>query len=71
MTTIQRRVTDTGEPRYRILVRLRGHPNRSATFRRKTDAKRWAAQTETAIRDNQHFKTPEANRRTLAEMIDR
>ncbi len=71
MATIQRRMTDNGEPRYRVLVRLKGHPTRTATFRRKTDAKRWGAQTETAIRENRYFKTAEANRRTLAEMIDR
>jgi integrase len=35
------------------------------------DAKRWAAETETAIRDGRHFKTAEAKRHTLGDLIDR
>ncbi len=71
MATIQRRATKNGKSHYRVIVRLRGHPCTTATFHRKTDAKRWAQQVETAIREGRYFKTREAKRRTLAELIDR
>ncbi len=71
MASIQERKTDDGRTRYRAQVRLRGAPALSASFDRKTDAKRWAQQTEAAIREGRHFKSSEAKRHTLAELIDR
>jgi hypothetical protein len=38
---------------------------------RKTDAKRWAQDTQSAIRKNRYFKSAPGNRCTLAEAIDR
>jgi hypothetical protein len=57
--------------KYRVLIRLKGFPVQSATFARKTDAKKWAADTESAIRDGRYFKTVEAKRHSVAEMIDK
>jgi len=57
--------------KFRVLIRLKGFPAQSATFTRKTDAKKWAAETESAIRAGRYFKTIEAKRHTVAEMIDR
>jgi len=57
--------------KYRVLIRLKGFPAQSATFTRKTDAKKWAQDTESAIRDGRHFKTVESKRHTVANMIDR
>ena len=71
MAYIQRRSTKDGQPRYRVQVRLRGHPVQTATFERKTDAKRWAQQVESAIREGRHFKTSEAKRHTLGDLVDR
>lgn len=71
MATIQARKAADGKTTYRVMVRLKGHPAQSATFERKTDAKRWASQTETAIREGRHFKHAEAKRRTLGELIAR
>ncbi len=71
MAYIQRRATKDGRPRYRVQVRLRGHPVQTATFERKTDAKRWAQQVESAIREGRHFKTSEAKRHTLGDLVDR
>lgn len=71
MATIEERVNAKGKTRYRVKIRLKGHPTQQATFQRKTDAQNWAKQTEAAILDGRHFKTSEAKRRTLAEMIDR
>lgn len=71
MATIEKRATDDGAISYRVKVRLKGHPVQSATFARLTDAKKWAAQTESAIREGRHFKTTEAKKHTLADLIDR
>lgn len=71
MATIQGRKTKDGTMSYRVIVRLKGHPTQTATFRRKTDAKRWAQQTEVAIREGRYFSSNEARRRTLADLVDR
>ena len=71
MASIEKRVTDDGETSYRVKVRIKGFPVQSATFERVTDAKKWAQNTESAIRENRHFKTSEAKRHTLAEMLER
>ncbi len=71
MAYIQERVTNDGQARYRVQVRLRGHPTQTATFERKTDAKRWAQQVESAIREGRHFTTSEAKRHTLGDLVDR
>ncbi|MBZ0105199.1 MAG: site-specific integrase [Sulfuricella denitrificans] len=71
MANIEKRTSSDGETSYRVKVRLKGFPVQSATFERLTDAKKWAQHTETAIREGRHFKTSEAKRHTLAELIDR
>lgn len=71
MAVIQTRKSSDGKTKYRALVRLKGHPPQSATFDRKTDAKKWAQDTESAIRDGRYFKTAEAKKHTVAELINR
>ena len=71
MANIEKRTTNDGKISYRVKVRLKGFPTQQATFERLTDARKWAQQTEAAIREGRHFKTTEAKRRTLGEMIDR
>jgi integrase len=71
MANIEKRISEEGKASYRVKVRLKGHPVQSATFERKTDAAKWAQSTESAIRENRHFKTTEGKRHTLAELIDR
>ena len=71
MATIETRRTADGKTGYRAKVRLRGFPSESATFERKTDAKEWAKQTEANIRQGRHFKTAEAKKHTVGELIDR
>lgn len=56
---------------YRVMVRLRGHPFESETFPKLHEAKRWGQQTETAIREGRFFRTSEADRHTVAELIER
>jgi integrase len=61
----------TGLIRYRVEVRLKGYPTQSANFKRLTDARKWAAATEVAIREGRHFKTAEAKKHTFGDMVDR
>lgn len=71
MATIEKRISNEGEISYRVKIRLRGHPQESASFKRITDAKQWAQNTESAIREGRYFKTAEAKRHTFAELVDR
>lgn len=71
MASIEKRTTESGDTSYRVKVRLKGYPTQTATFQRLTDAKKWAQHTETAIREGRHFKTAEAKKHTLAELVDR
>lgn len=71
MAYIQERKTQNGEISYRVQVRLKGFPIQTATFSRKTDAKKWAQHTEAAIREGRHFKTSEAKRHSLSDLIER
>jgi integrase len=71
MAYIQERTTKDGKKRYRVQVRLKGFPVQTETFERKTDAKKWAQQTESAIQEGRHFKTTASKKHTLGDMIDR
>jgi integrase len=71
MAVIEKRKTKDGKEQYRVKIRLRGFPPQTATFTRAADAKRWAQQTEAAIREGRHFKTTEAKKHTLGQLIDR
>lgn len=71
MATIEKRIADDGKVSYRAKVRIKGFPVQTSTFERKTDANKWAQDTESAIRNNRHFKTSEAKRHTLGELIER
>lgn len=71
MAYIQEGKTDDGKTHFRVRVRLKGFRVTSATFDRKTDAKLWAQQTESAMRDGRHFKTAEAKKHTVADLVDR
>jgi integrase len=71
MASIQKRTSGNGDTSYRVQVRLKGYPPQQATFKRLTDARDWAQQTETAMKQRRFFKTAEAKRHTVADMIDR
>jgi len=70
VANIEKRQTSEGIS-YRVKVRLKGFPSQTATFERLTDAKKWAQNTESAIREGRYFKTSEARKHTLEELIDR
>ena len=54
------------------MVRIKGFPAQQATFRGKTDARRWAEQVESSIRDGRlTSEATEAKRHALGELLDR
>jgi integrase len=71
MASIRTKLRADGSYSYHVQIRVKGTPPVTETFERKTDAKRWAEQTEAAIRQRRYFKVFEAQRHTAAEMIDR
>lgn len=71
MATITERLAKNGTKRFKAEVRLKGYSPQTATFKRLTDAKKWIQDTESAIREGRHFKTAEAKKHTVNEMIDR
>lgn len=71
MATFEKRKTDDGKTHIRVKVRMKGAAPVTATFERLTDARIWATQTEAAVREGRHFKSIEAKRHTLKEMIER
>jgi hypothetical protein len=71
MATIVRRTSKTGQTSYRVQVRRKGAPPRSATFAKLSDARKWVQVTEAAILEGRHFTTIEAKRHTVSDMIDR
>ena len=70
MASIQER-KKFGKPSYTAKIRLKGHQPVFQTFTRKTDAVRWANQTEAAITEGRFFKTAESQKHTLSDLIDR
>ena len=71
MATITERLAKDGTKRYKAEVRLKGYPAQTASFKRKTDANKWTQDVESAIRQGRHFKTAEAKKHTIAELINR
>jgi integrase len=71
MAVIEKRKTKEGKIQYRVKVRLKGFPPQTSTHERMSDAKRWAQDTESAMREGRHFKTTEAKKHTLGELVDR
>lgn len=71
MAVIQERKDKSGKIKYRALVRLKGYPPQSATFERRTDAKKWAQDTESAIRHGRYFPSQESRKHTFSDLIDR
>ncbi len=72
MASITERIGKDGKKKsYRVIIRVKGHPRVQATFKRKSDADKWAEETETDIRRGLYFKTAEAKKHSLRETIDR
>ena len=57
--------------RHRAMIRLKGQPTQCATFDNITEAKRWVQQTEASIREGRYFKTAEAKKHKVGQLIDK
>ena len=75
MASVQRRtwIDQEGKQRtsYRVQIRRRGYPPVTATFDRKTDADKWARETESDMSRRRYFPQHEAEHHTLADLVDR
>jgi integrase len=69
MATVQKRKNDDGTTGYRVMIRLKGHPQASATFARLTDAREWASKTENEMKAGRYFGA--AKRKTLNDLYDK
>jgi len=70
MATIERRPSADGRAAYRARVRIRGQ-SRTATFTRKTDARDWARDVESALKRGRYVPDSEALQRTVGDLVDR
>lgn len=70
MATIRARQGKT-RTTYLVEIRVAGRRPVRKTFKRKSDAKRWAVDTEADIRNNRYFGSSEGFRRSLAEAVER
>ncbi|MBL8788444.1 MAG: site-specific integrase [Deltaproteobacteria bacterium] len=71
MATIRKRDNADGTSGFHVQIRLAGFPPVTKSFSRKTDAKLWAQKTEATMREGRYFPEREAERRTLAMLVDR
>ena len=69
MATIQKREGKNGQT-YRVMIRMHGYPPVQRSFKRLTDAKAWAQETELGMRRGDIRSTAsEAKKRTLGDVI--
>ena len=71
MATIVRRTSQDGHVSFLVRVRRKGTPPQTATFSKRSEAKKWAQMTEGAIVEGRHFHTTEAKKHTLTDVITR
>src|SRR5215510_11062911 len=71
MATIEQRTIQDGQIVYRVKVRRKGAPLQTATFSKRSEARKWAQMTEGAVLEGRYLKTAEAKRHTLADLTDR
>ena len=71
MGSIREHTKKTGEKSFHAEVRLKGFPPQRASFRTKSQAKKWVQDTESAIRDGRYRTYVDARRHTVSDLIDR
>lgn len=70
MATIRKRKNNDGTWSYNVQIRLKGFKPLAKNWPTLYEAKRWAAQTETEMREGRYFNKAETQH-TLAEAIDK
>lgn len=71
MGAIREYPREDGTTTYHAEVRLKGYSPQRASFQTKTLAKKWIQDTESSIRDGRHFRTAEAKKQTVKDLIER
>src|SRR5215831_4060033 len=71
MATIVRRISQDGHVSFLVQVRRKGMPLQTATFSKRSEAKKWAQMTEGAVLEGRHFQASEAKKHTLTDVITR
>ena len=71
MATIHRRVTRSGHVRYRVQIRIKNQPWVSATFRKRSDATKWARETEPAQITGAYVPIQAPLRYRFSDAVDR
>jgi integrase len=69
MATIQKRKNDDGTTGYRVMIRLKGYPQASATFTRLTDAREWGTKTEADMKAGRYFGASKL--KTLSDLFEK
>ncbi len=70
MPSVIKRPSKTGAVSWQAKVRVKGYPEVSATFERKTDADKWAQRTEAEMREDKYFPSNKARKHTVTDLID-
>ena len=71
MARIEKRALSDGSSRYKAIIRRKGHPLKTKTFRTRAQAAAWAKRLEVMILDHKALPTWEANRHTVGDLVDR
>jgi len=71
MAQIRERTRKNGKKSFLVRIRMRGKPEATASFDRLTDARIWAQQIETEMRDGRYIKTAEAQKHTVSDLVER
>jgi len=71
MGTLTKRKDSKGRIRYRAQVQIKGYPAQSKTLGSQKLAEKWIKETEDLIRSGRHAAVSEAEKHTVADMIDR
>ncbi len=71
MSQIRERTRKNGKKSFLVRIRMRGKPEATASFNRLTDARIWAQQTETEMRDGRYIKTAESQKHTVSDLVER
>jgi integrase len=70
MATINRREGKRGVT-YEVEIRIRPYPRTCKSFKKLTEAKRWAEKTESDMRGGRYGLTTDSRKKTLSEAIER
>ena len=71
MANIMERLTADNKIAYTARIRVKGFPQQTATFARKTDARLWAQKTEASIWEGKYFSQAESKKHTFSDLATR